>query len=170
MKSRPSVKLPLRLARYLQADPAACWKWHGAKNEHGYGVIGRGGRGQGVAKAHRIIYELFHGVSLERSVKVLHRCDNPSCVNPLHLFAGTQLENIADMRRKGRGAAPPLHFGEKNPSAKLDEAKVAEIFRLRKTGLTTYRLADHFGVSRSAVCYVLNRQTWRHVDVPNHLC
>ena len=169
MIRRPIIRVALRFARYLHPSGSGCWVWNGAKNEHGYGVLGRGRRGAGNVKAHRVAFELFHGVALDPSIKVLHRYDNPACVNPLHLIAGTQLDNIADMHGKRRAVPPPRLVGVKNPSAKLDEQKVIEIFRLHHTGLASRKLARHFGVSRYAICCVLKRKTWRHVDVTHHL-
>ncbi|WKB55988.1 HNH endonuclease [Eleftheria terrae] len=169
MISRTLIPLALRFARYLHPAGEGCWLWNGAKNEHGYGVIGRGARGQGNAKAHRVAFEIFHGVRLQPSVTVLHRCDNPACVNPLHLASGTQRENLADMRRKGRGAPPPIRLGVEQPLAKLDPDKVRQIFQLHRTGMTSNQLASHFGVSRATIHAVLTRKTWRHIDVPDHL-
>ena len=75
-----------------------CWLWIAAKNEHGYGCF----RYRNVLyKAHRVAWEQVNG-TIQNDKFVLHRCDNPSCVNPLHLFLGTQLDNMRDMLNKGR--------------------------------------------------------------------
>lgn len=165
MSHRPCTPVSLRFAQRLHSNPDACWEWAGAKNEHGYGVIGRGRRSDGNTKAHRVSYQIFHGAKLTPSELVLHRCDNPSCVNPLHLWVGTPKENSRDMLEKGRGTPPPVRRGVENNKAKLDEIKIQQIFHLRNKGHTTYEIAEIFGVSRSAICSALNRHTWRHVDV-----
>lgn len=167
MKQRSPIGL--RFARQVQASPGKCWVWTGAKNEHGYGVLGRGGRGEGVAKAHRVSYQIFYGVVLTSTQCVLHRCDNPNCVNPEHLFLGTQQDNLIDMRRKRRDSPPPSHVGVHNKTAKLNDDKVKQVFDLRRAGLTSYQIAERLGVSRPAICSILNRKTWRHVDVANHI-
>ena len=73
----------------------SCWIWRGPRHRQGYGRAGRN-------VAHRIAFELAHG-PFDRRLKVCHHCDNPPCVNPAHLFLGTQRDNVQDMVRKGRG-------------------------------------------------------------------
>ncbi len=169
MSSRSQAPLAIRFARRVHAVPGSCWTWMGAKNEHGYGVLGRGARRDGVTKAHRVSYEIFYGIELGSSQCVLHRCDNPGCVNPDHLFLGTQQDNVSDMRIKRRGSPPPHRTGVSNNKAKLNDEKVRQVFDMRRTGLSTYQIAACLGVSRPAVCSVLNRKTWRHVDVTNYI-
>lgn len=168
MTMRTHRPLSERFARYIRIADSGCWEWTGARTEHGYGVIGRGRRGEGNVKAHRLAFERFHDVRLTPEQCVCHRCDNPCCVNPEHLFLGTRGDNHTDMRRKGRGSCPPLLTGSRHPKAKLDETKVISVFVLRRQGLTTYRIAERMGVSRATIGYVLNRKTWRHVHVADH--
>lgn len=168
--SRKHAPLQQRFWRYVQPQESGCWHWQGALNEHGYGVIGRGARGTGLVKAHRLAFEIASGQHLRRDQLVCHHCDNPACVNPAHLFVGTHRDNTQDCWRKGRGSQPPVHLGSKNHSAKLHEGLIAQVFGLRAQGLTTYQLADVFSVSRTAICAVLNRKTWRHVHVAHHTC
>lgn len=78
-----------------------CWLWQAACDNHGYGCFWFGGRLQ---KSSRVSWSLAHGDPGE--LFVLHRCDNPRCVNPEHLFLGTQQDNLIDMRAKGRGRGP----------------------------------------------------------------
>jgi hypothetical protein len=84
--------------KIAKASKNECWPWLAHRNEHGYGTIQSGRKS---LLAHRIVYELVHG-PFPMPMKVLHRCDNPACCNPAHLWLGTQADNIADMNTKGR--------------------------------------------------------------------
>ena len=83
------------------AGPHECWTWHGMKNNHGYGMIYAGKAKRAKSLAHRVSWELFNG-PIPEGKNVLHRCDNPECCNPEHLFIGSQLENMRDKIAKGR--------------------------------------------------------------------
>jgi hypothetical protein len=93
---------------------------------------------------------------------VLHRCDNPACVNPDHLFVGTALDNINDMKRKGRRRwiGPS---GEANGNAKLGSGQVKEIRRRRSSGEPGKSIARDFGITPTHVYDLTNRKAWRHV-------
>jgi hypothetical protein len=135
--------------------PDACWLWIGAKDKRGYGSIGDGGGAAGRSVlAHRVSWELHCG-PIPPGCHVLHNCptgDNPSCVNPRHLFLGNQKINNEDMRRKGRAYT------------KLTAAKVLEIRRLYAGGGFSQRaLARRFDVSQPCVRYALLGLTWSHV-------
>ncbi len=129
-----------------------CWEWLGAKSD-GYGTIHHAGRQR---KAHRIAYELKYGV-VPDGASVLHRCDNPSCVNTDHLFLGTIAENNADRARKGRSADVR---GANSPRAKLTTNQAAEVKRRRLAGETITALAREFGIHHSAVSRIAKGQTW----------
>lgn len=97
-----SEKRPVSVRYWLHVvtrDGDQCWSWNGATNGHGYGLLNRG---DGVpAKAHRVSWEIHFG-PIPEGLGVLHKCDNPECSNPKHLFLGTQKDNARDMSNKGR--------------------------------------------------------------------
>ena len=130
-----------------------CWLWIAALHGKGYGHMRVAGK---VEKAHRVSYEIFNG-PIPYGMMVLHTCDNPRCVNPDHLFLGTNKDNMADMAAKGRGNAPR---GEEQHLARLTEAAVQSIRASRKPGIA---LARDFGISPQTVCDVRKRKTWKHI-------
>jgi hypothetical protein len=137
-----------------------CWVWTGSVNDKGYGRIG-GGRRQAVALTHRLAYESAVG-PIPEGLCVLHRCDNPPCCNPEHLFLGTRADNNADAKAKGR-VRPGVSRGEKQGSAKLTEAAVREIIAARGV-VPTAALAGRYGVARSTIIKIQARRAWRHVQ------
>jgi len=136
-----------------------CWIWMGARTPLNYGTINIGGRAGRNHYAHRVSWEIANGSILE-GLCVLHRCDNPPCVNPAHLFLGTKKDNTRDMIVKGRGRQPVLS-GEKHPSAKLTGTMVQEIRSLHAAGHASQAaLAFRFGVSQAHVSKILCGANW----------
>lgn len=131
-----------------------CWPWTGHLLPDGYGVISIRRVNK---RAHRVSYELAYG-AIPEGMHVCHHCDNPPCVNPAHLFLGTNADNVADKTSKGRAASMP---GSKNPSAILDEDTVRLI--LADAG-THAELGRKYGVSRSTISLLRRRKTWRDVS------
>jgi len=123
-----------------------CWIWEGSRNAQGYGHFKFNGV---VHKAHRIAYKHYVGKFPEHMV-IMHKCDNPSCVNPDHLKPGTNAENTADRDAKGRKAV-----GESNGKSKLTDAQCREMRRLLNTGMFREDVAAMFGVSGRTVWYAL---------------
>lgn len=136
----------------------SCWLWMGSVNRAGYGQINDGRRPQ---LAHRVAWELTFG-PIPDGLCALHDCpdgDNPRCVNPEHLFIGTQLDNIADAIRKTRNTK-----GSQFPQAKLTDDSVREMRkRYAAGGITQQRLADEYGVTNGIICEILSRKRWAHV-------
>jgi hypothetical protein len=130
-----------------------CWEWIGSKNSKGYGTLRRAG---GHWMAHRVSYELAHGCKLPPNRWVLHRCDNPICVNPDHLFLGTQSDNMRDMARKERGCS------------KLSHTQAYEILWRKASGERRRALADEYGVSFAAVKDLVRRKTWQSLSSLDH--
>lgn len=133
-----------------------CWLWVGAiKNPHGYGVCYSKGKW---FYAHRFSWILSFG-RIPTGKFVLHRCDNRLCVRPSHLFIGTQLENLADMRRKGRGAT-----GAMLPQAKLSTNEVREIKTLLGLGIPTGSVGLVFNTPRQTITDIKYGRTWKNVS------
>ncbi|WP_344228474.1 HNH endonuclease [Microbacterium binotii] len=108
-----------------------------------------------------------HRVAFERSVRALlsgelvrHRCDNPPCVNPDHLEAGSHADNAADKMRRGRFTKLT---GRSNGNARLDPSKVSEIRKLATAGLSRQAIADRFAISKATVSQIVTRRTWKEV-------
>jgi len=143
-----------------------CWMWQRQVNKSGYGRVGRS-LGQPIGRvrcrAHRLSYRAFVG-AIPKGMHVCHRCDVRACVNPEHLFVGTDRDNMADMVAKGRSAR-----GVRHPSSKLDPDKVRTIFRMRAAGETKTGIAEAFDLTAPNVHAVLLRRTWGHVEVPDHV-
>lgn len=149
----PARPVRERLLATIRVDPSGCWIWLGKKDKNGYGIIGiRRGKQY---RAHRIAYETFRG-PIPESILVCHKCDEPSCINPRHLFLGTAKANTADMLQKGR--ANRLR-GEAHPSAKLENRHVAKIRELRATGMKLLSIANRFGVTFQHVSLICRGKT-----------
>ena len=142
---------------------STCWEWIGSKNKFGYGQITIQNKG---LKAHRVAYFLYYRI-IDPSgfIKVLHKCDNPSCVNPAHLFEGTQTENIQDMVIKRRQRNKPL-YGENNPMSKLTWAEVEDIRRLYSGGnISQKQLSNDYMVSPMTINRIVNGISWKEEKI-----
>lgn len=125
----------------------------------GYGVIRFDGRNE---RAHRVAYAFANGLAMAdlTGVHVLHQCDNPPCVNPRHLKAGTHLDNMHDMFAKGRRQAA---IGERASKAKLNAGQVIEIRRRAAAGEKDRPLAAAFGIGETSIRAIRLGKSWRHV-------
>jgi len=133
--------------------PDECWEWIGGKHNKGYGQIQAYSR---LDKAHRVSWMINNG-PIPENMCVLHHCDNPSCVNPAHLWLGTNADNVRDKMEKGREAH---NGGEKNGSAKLTEPKVRRVIAFLDAGYSHKKIAAFFNVSRSTITFINTGGTW----------
>lgn len=144
------------LSHLVNADNG-CKIWTGSLNSRGYGRLSFGRKWRSV-EAHRVSYVLFRG-DIPGGLLVLHRCDNPPCCNPGHLFLGTNDQNIRDAVIKKR-----FPYGEQSFKAKLSDKDALTIRDLYAGGTVTHReLAERFGVVKSTIHCLLLRKTWRHI-------
>ena len=133
-----------------------CWEWKLGKDKDGYGIIAINGKK--TVRIHRLSYEINIG-EIPEKMCVLHRCDNPSCANPNHLFLGKAKENAIDMVAKGRSLV-----GEKNHKSKL---KNGDIFQIRemydKKNISETELAKMFNVTQGMIGFIVRRESWTHI-------
>mgnify|MGYP001563699001 CR=1 FL=1 len=135
----------------------SCWEWSGYQDKDGYGRM-RPGFGKNYWGAHRYAYMKFVG-PIPEGIMVLHECDNPSCVNPRHLFLGTNRDNVDDMMQKGR-----VRYGEAIFKAKLNASKVIEIRKLIiLKEESQVAIGRRFGVSKTVIGMIARGKLWRHV-------
>lgn len=134
----------------------SCWLWTASKRSIGYGEYWLDGKKVG---AHRFSFAYFNGC-INPEINVLHKCDVPACVNPDHLFLGTQKENMVDMMSKGRAIE-----GEKRVNAKLTKIQVEEIRRIYVRGVPGYKndfsqpwIAKKYGISVALVSNIINNK------------
>jgi hypothetical protein len=133
---------------------AGCWIWMGATQVRGYGELISHNRKR---LAHRASYETFIG-EIPQGMYVCHSCDNVYCVNPAHLFLGTQKQNLQDMAKKGRST-----IGERNPRAKLNEMQVKNIKYSLSLGTSVSLIAKQHNVTSGAISLIKQGKRWNHV-------
>ncbi|MCW7536708.1 HNH endonuclease [Aquabacterium sp. A7-Y] len=152
---RPETPLRQRFLAKFKIDPETqCWNWTAASCPQGYGFLKRKDGVQ--LRAHRVAYQLYNG-EISCGWCVCHRCDNPRCVNPAHLFVGTHKDNAADMVAKGRAARS---LGEHNPAARL----TADQVRCIRSEIGSHvELGRRFGVSPTQVGLIKRGKRWAHL-------
>jgi hypothetical protein len=134
-----------------------CWEWTSAFQLKGYGMFWFQNKH---THAHRISWLLTNG-EIPKGLSVCHRCDNRKCVNPDHLFLGTQKDNIQDCVKKGRAIRSN---GNNHYCHKLKEENIHEIVYMFHNGYSSKKIAKIFNVSPSTIRKVVNNKTWKHVD------
>lgn len=131
-----------------------CWNWNAFKSADGYGKFQIGGKNSPTRNAHRFLYEVIHG-AIPQGWVVRHKCDNAACVNPDHLVAGTQYENIQDKVMRGRQTR-----GETHGMVKLTEKQAREIKASTEDSLV---VAKRYGIVRATVNNIRAGRIWRHL-------
>jgi hypothetical protein len=142
-------------------DPEKCWNWTGPK-QLSYGLLQVGkrkGPNHFYERAHRFAIREIGGQDLSKDDLVCHQCDNPSCVNPAHLFIGTHLDNMRDKRIKNRHAR-----GEKSKRGHLTASDIKEIIRLRTLGRTYKDIAEIFSVHPATPYKICHGKSWKHIE------
>jgi hypothetical protein len=179
-------ELKQKLLRYIKKlyGEDSCWEWQGCRHHTGYGVIQYKNKQH---RTHRLMYQLFVE-EVPNGLLVCHKCDNPPCCNPRHLFVGSYRDNLMDAFKKGRiktgdESSSRIHRdsfpsgdkhwmrlypekvprGDKSPRAKLSSSNVLELRRLRSEGVKITDLARKFGVSDTHVKYIIYRKSWTHI-------
>ena len=140
-----------------------CWNWIASKNKKGYGEFYL--KNVPHLHAHQISWMIVRG-NISNGMCVLHKCDNPSCVNPTHLFLGTNQDNVNDKMTKGRwkskflyGKNHPQH-GTNSKFNKLSDSDVLKIRELKAQGNTLRGLAKQFGVSHGVINNIIQKRKW----------
>lgn len=151
-----SLPMPERFWAYTEKR-GDCLVWTGAVNKNGYGCIRINGKS---ITASRKAFELSKG-KIPNGLFILHRCDNPLCVNPEHLFAGTHRDNMHDRDSKGRmGGVAISSKGEGNVKAKLT---AVDVLTIRSSAEGSRKLGKQYGVDRVTIQGIRRRSIWRHI-------
>ena len=154
MKNVPWNKEPAfdRFMRYALPEPnSGCWLWTSSTYHGGYGRLFADGK---VQKAHRLSWQFFQG-EIPKGKFVCHKCDNPPCVNPEHLFLGEAADNNHDMMRKGRAV---FLKGSRHGGSKLTEA---DVIKIRADTRIDKLIAPEYGVHRGTINYIKRRKWWK---------
>lgn len=155
-------KSPSDLARFKakikRAGADQCWEWQAYRRKDGYGIFQLGNKPM---LSHRLALAAHLGRALERDELALHSCDNPPCVNPVHLRVGTDADNVRDRDERQRRRPPQ---GIRNGRAQLTESEVREIRALAAAGGDTHKeIGRRFGVAKATITHIHTRYTWSHL-------
>jgi len=137
--------------------PDECWPWLGSRQASGHGQFVASVIPHRLTPAHKFMWQLTHG-PIGDGLVVCHRCDHGWCVNPTHLFVGTQADNLRDCREKDRHSR-----GERHYNAKLTDDNVTEMRRLASVGVAQVEIARRFNTDQSHVSNIMRGKKWRHL-------
>jgi hypothetical protein len=156
-------KLLDRFNKKISKVTSGCWEWNACRFDDGYGRFVVNAK---VVLAHRMSYQIHVGV-IPDNLLVLHKCDNPPCVNPEHLFVGTHQDNTDDMIAKGRGYRgneETRPHGESCYNSKFKDGDIVSIRLRAAEGAKTKDLAKLYDVQESAIRKIITRTAWKHID------
>lgn len=159
-KYRKKTLMERFLRSFSKEEGSSCWNWLLHLDRDGYGHMTIRYENGDILnkKSHRMAYSLLVG-EVPDGMSVCHKCDNPKCVNPDHLFLGTQQDNMNDKQNKNRH-----HFGEKHPMAKLKEEDVSSIKFKANSGSTHDSIAKEYGVCRQTISRIVSGSGWANLD------
>lgn len=144
------------ISKVTISNKQTCWVWQDSLTKSGYGQMKVAAK---MVLAHRLSW-IIHNGSIPKGTQVLHQCDNPSCVNPNHLFLGDHDDNMKDMAKKKRAR---ISKGEQNPNARLKTSDVRAIKKASAIGYKRRELAKMFGVHLSQIDRIINGKCWSDI-------
>jgi hypothetical protein len=166
LKSKPKKDMEYikeKLKNYKINTKTDCWLWNGATTNFGHGRIKINNK---FFSVHRLSY-IIHIGKIPKELFVCHHCDNPSCINPQHLFIGTRSDNMKDAYNKGR-LKIPHNKGENVPGHILTEKDVKKIIKIKHTQkITDSELGKKFRVARQTINGIINNEKWKHINRNN---
>lgn len=146
-----------RLMEKITISDSGCWEWNAARFGNGYGAFRFHGKN---IHAHRASWILKYG-EIPSGLFVCHKCDNRKCVNPDHLFLGSNQDNLNDMKSKGRSGR-----GIKNAMHRYSEEVIRRVKEMKVQFFTQKKTAQETGVNKSTISMIWSGKTWRHIEVP----
>lgn len=157
---RKSAWEPLHASLFSHIDKVestGCWEWNKKRNASGYGVVVYQGKKTG---AHCAAWTMHNGITIPIGMVIMHKCDNPPCINPIHLQLGTYRDNVLDCSKKGRRHDQK---GEGNSFAKLTESDVMRLRSLRSKGMSYAAISRETGINNATCRDAILGITWGHV-------
>ena len=156
-EAKLELTVELFWSRVALGDTGACWWWTGSKSEAGYGMFSFDGKRR---PAHRIAWELHYGSTIPDGLLACHKCDQPACVNPRHIYPGTYKDNANDATERGRRNT---RKGEDHPFSKLAGDDVVSIVARFDTGESGRAIAGAYGINKSVIHNIVRGRTWGHL-------